>query len=457
MKNEKYKSKKNGLPAQALIIPFIAILAALHVLIIILIFRISDTSAELSAINRNYGQYKTEASNMLAGSSRLSESMASLLLRPVNSKGALNTTPISVFAAEYAMEERRGPVIASNFVTYGLGEEILTNIRNAASKADALATAELHALALFFAVYDMPDIPEVKALPLPELTEAEKAMTDSEKFSLACVIANGEQFASDKIALVNYINAASGALNAEAGARSAAQGRKIGTIQLMIRITTFTIIAIIILMLFILYHQLISPLYGIVHSIRTGSQANEKRGLRETRLISSAYNKLISRRANFEDFLRSTGGADIVASLPDRKAFEEYTSEPDTAPPDKSLSLILFDVSDYDTTEKNLGEAAASQLLRTSAECIVKCFGNEAGSNCFILDTSRFAAILTDIPRSGVDEFVEMFAQEQSKWGISIFWGVSYADEYGKRTLEDLIKESERQLYIQKKVMFSDL
>ncbi len=457
MKFERSKTKKNGLAARAIIIPFIAVLASLHVLIIILIFRISDTSAELSALNRNYNQYKNEANSMLSGSSRLTESVTSLLLRPLNGSGDLNTEPLVVFAEEYAKDEKRGHVIAANFKTYGLGEDILKNIDAAAEKAESLAESELHALALFFAVYKMPDIPEVKALPLPELTAQEKMMPDSEKFALACKYANGDQFARDKTALVTLLGAAGGALNKEAGERSAACGKKIAVIQLAIRITTFTIIAIIIFMLFILYNQLISPLYGIVHSIRTGSQANEKRGLRETRLISSAYNKLISRRANFEDFLRSTGGADIVASLPDRNAFEEYTREPDTAPPGKPLSVILFDVSDYDNTEKNLGEAAASQLLRTSAECIVKCFGNEAGNNCFILDTSRFAAVLTDMTRPGIDESVEMFAQEQSKWGISIFWGVSYTDEYGTRTLEDRLKESERQLYIQKKVMFSEL
>ena len=457
MKNERSKSKKNGLAARAIIIPFIAVLAALHVLIIILIFRISDTSAELSALNENYNRYKNEANIMLSGSSTLSETVASLLLRPLNTNGRLNVTPLTFFANEYAKEEKRGHVIAEKFKTYGLGSEILTNIDAAAEKADSLAESTLHALALFFAVYEMPDIPEVKALPLPELTETEKALPDPDKFSLACKYANGEKFAADKTALVSLIGAAAGALNKEAGIRSAACGRKIAAIQLLIRITTFTIIAIIIFMLFILYNQLINPLYGIVHSIRTGSQANEKPGLRETRLISSAYNKLISRRANFEDFLRSAGGTNIIESLPDKKAFEEYTADPETAPPDRSLSVILFDVSDYDTTEKNLGEAAANQMLRTSAECIVKCFGNEAGNNCFILDTSRFAAVLTDISRSSIDESVEMFAQEQSKWGISIFWGISYADEYGKRTLEGLLKESERQLYIQKKVMFSEL
>ncbi len=456
MGTESKRNKIGGFTAQSIIIPFIVLLGLMHVLIIFLIFRIGSTSSGMAQTNRSYAQYRQEAALMLSGSSTLSEAVASLLLRPTDSAGEVNVTPLIIFTQEYADKSKRGSTIAANFETYGLSDSITQSIKTAADAADRLLEADLHAIALFFEAYGRPAVPALADLTVPGLTDEEKKMSVPELMAAAARCANGEDFARDKLAMVESVNKAMGILESEAGQKAGQGNATVGKLQLVIRITTFTIIIFIVVVLSIFYIQLILPMYGIVHNIRTGTIANDKKGLREIRLISAAYNKLINRRANFEDFLRSTNGADIVASLPDRSAFDNYLESDETAPKGKPLSLVLFDISDYETTEKDLGRSAANQLLRTAAECIVKCFGNEKGDNCFVLDRTRFAAVTADTTRSGTEESVEMFAEEQSKWGISIFWGVSYTDSYAVDSLRELIKESERKLYIQKKVMFKE-
>ena len=429
----------------------------MHVLIIFLIFRINSTSSEISKINQNYAKYKAEASSMLGGSSTLSEAVASLLLRPTLVTNEINTVPLTIFADEVADKTRRGSTISEHFSTYSLSEDITTSIQAAAEASDRLLEADLHALALFFAAYGKPNIPQIASLEVPALTESEKKLDQGELLALAAMYANGPTFASDKLQMVGEVNAAMGMLERESGQASGAGLARVGRLQLMIRITTFTIIGLIIILLLILYFQLISPMYSIVRNIRTGTLANEKKGLREIRLISAAYNRLINRRANFEDFLRSTSGADVSETIPDRAAFDQFMDSEETAPEGKPLSLILFDFADYETTKKDLGENAAKQLLKTGVECIVKCFGNDSGSNCFVIEKTRFAAVVADTTKAGIDESVEMFAGEQSKWGISIFWGVAFTESYKRDALIDLNKEAERKLYIQKKVMFRDV
>jgi len=213
---------------------------------------------------------------------------------------------------------------------------------------------------------------------------------------------------------------------------------------------------VIIVTLIVFYLTLIKPLSAIVKNIRVNSEASETKGLREIRLIASAYNSLIARRAKFEDFLRSTTDSGMLTKLPDRTVFRKRMEEEkqgDTS----ALTLIILDVADYETTLEKLGEPAAEQLLKTAAECVVKCFGNENNDNCYIYDTGRFAVVQPGLSRDLLDDELELFAQEQSRWGISIYWGVSSTDDYSGTNAEALIQEAERKLYVQKKVMFTGL
>ena len=151
----------------------------MHVLIIFLIFRINSTSSEISKINQNYAKYKAEASSMLGGSSTLSEAVASLLMSHTLVTNEINTVPLTIFADEVADKTRRGSTISEHFSTYSLSEDITTSIQAAAEASDRLLEADLHALALFFAAYGKPNIPQIASLEVPALTETTPAIIDT--------------------------------------------------------------------------------------------------------------------------------------------------------------------------------------------------------------------------------------------------------------------------------------
>ncbi len=451
------KTSKNsaGVPVRVMMAPFVILLAVLHIVIILLIFRINDISSDLSQSMNDYANYKAKASNILAGQSVLNESLATLLLMTDTPVGP-TIGPAVVYATEQKNTVRRAAAVAEEFKASGLPDSILEKMELAIEYSNTLEENQNKILAFIYSAYTKPEAAELADLVIPPLSEGEEGMTTEQKIAAAKNIAVTPEYADTKFALVSVVNMVIGEIDRLSGEKAATAGRTIAITQLMIRLVTITIILVIVITLLVFYLTLIKPLSAIVKNIRVNSVANEDKGLREIRLIASAYNSLIARRAKFEDFLRSTTDTGVLAKLPGRSVFTKRLDE-EQQNGTKKLTLILLDVADYDKTLEKLGESAAEQLLKTAAECVLKSFGNEDSDNCYVYDTSRFAVVASALTRELLDDELELFAQEQSKWGISIYWGVSSTEDFQNTEKDKMIQEAERKLYVQRKVMFTGL
>ena len=270
-----------GIAANSLMRPIIIILAVLHIAIIGLIMQINATSAELSETMKTAGQQIEEATSVLAGTSLLSETSTNFILMPVTEHGEVNVDPLVAFATEI-QRPRRGNQVP------------------------------------------LPKVYPLNQIPLPELTESEKALPKEEKLAQSKTIALGAVANMNKRAVSLNTNACADIIKANAGAKAAEIGKKIAILRVVLLGGALLIMLILVGTFVALYKQMIHPLIGFVQLITANQPLNEEKGLQEVRMVASAYNSLRKRRDALDAILRSAAETDVLTNLPNRYRFEQY-------------------------------------------------------------------------------------------------------------------------------------
>ena len=444
------RKKTGGLNSKTVIVPLIMILAVMHAAIIMLILSINTESGNLSTTMRDSGNYVSEATSLLAGSSLMSETSSNYIMMPVDGTGAVNFGPLVAYTAELQEESHRGSSIVANFSKYKVSPEVFDSLSEAADSADLMIEKQLHGIALVNAVYPLPSIPPLQGLVLPELTEEEKALSDEQKVLAARNLVLDSEYGNAKQTLSADVNKAVGLIQQSAGMQSAQISSKVAFLRVMLWVFTLGIILILLIALIILHRLIIFPLNKFVRVFADSGSLDENRGLKEVRLVASAYNGLKNRRDALDAILRSAATTDTLTNLPNRYAFEQYLAEFEQE--GFSLAIIYFDVNRLKKTNDSLGYQAGDQLLKDTAECIRYCFGSAQDSRCFRLGGDEFAAVIRNISPEQVSQMIESFEQDQKDRGISISWGYDYTEEMSQTTIKNMIENADRNMYERKKL-----
>ena len=432
-----------GIAANSLMRPIIIVLAVLHVAIFALILQINATSAELSAEMRKAGEQIEEATSILAGTSLMSETSTNFILMPVTEHGEINAGPLAAYAAELK-QPRRGPHVVERFRNYGVDEKVMSHLEAASGNSEMLREAQLHAIALINAVYPLPNISPLNQIPLPLLTESEKALPDAEKLAQSRVSALGSVANMSKRAVSQNVNACKDILRANAGAKAAEVGKKIAILRIILLGGAGAIMVILIGTFVALYKQMIHPLQGFVQLITGNQPLNEEKGLQEVRLVASAYNSLRKRRDALDAILRSAAETDTLTNLPNRYRFEQYLL--DAGESGYSLAILMFDINYLKQTNDTFGHSAGDKLIRTAAKCITSCFGDKS----FRIGGDEFAAIVEDCKPEAVQQMIYRFREAEQRENVSISVGYAYADRISETTIKELLDEADKQMYAEK-------
>ena len=228
MENNDIRSENQagGIPANRIAVPIIILFIILHLLVVYLFISISRESGEMSGIMQRSGEYVSEVTDILGGSSVLNETASNFILMPVNENGKINYSPLMAYASELK-NDRRGPQVEERFSKYDVSEEDRKYIAEAAEAAQSMMDSQLHALALMNSVYPFTDVPALQSIPLPELNEKEKAYTDERKQAAARQLVLGTEYALNKQTVSQDVSACAGNLKKESGIKAAAAGEKI--------------------------------------------------------------------------------------------------------------------------------------------------------------------------------------------------------------------------------------
>jgi diguanylate cyclase (GGDEF)-like protein len=306
-------------------------------------------------------------------------------------------------------------------------------------------------LSLLDSIYHIPNTPALKGIPLKPLSAKEQAMSKAERIKTARQLVLGTEYNLNKQTVSQSVNTCVQSIRHDVGESSAIASRQIAILRIALWICTIMIILILVLTFLSLYSQVFVPLGKFTRMIPEDKELDAETGVREVRLLASAYNGVKNRRDALDAILRSAASTDALTNLPNRFAFEQFLL--DIRESDSSIALFLFDVNYLKRTNDTQGHAAGDRLLQASANCITDCFEDETHANCFRFGGDEFAAILRGKTRENVEERIRDFAAQQKKRKISIAWGMSYTEHMGSTTAKYMIDEADRRMYQQKKRM----
>ena len=448
----KRNNGKNGISSLAIIIPLVIIVAIMHSLVIYLIFSISRESSKLSTTMRKSGEYTMDAASLLSGASVLSETSLSFILLPISENGELNLMPLAAYANELSVE-RRGDQVAARFEGYDVSDEIKQKIKEAAVCANNMLNAQLHAIALVTDIHPLPDIPALKNIVLPELTPEEKALTDDQKLLAAKTLILGSEYALNKQSLSQSVTAGVDMINAASAEVQATTAPVVVQLRRELWIITIAIIVVLFIALLLIYVLILAPLGLFVRRIASDSLLDEKKGLKEVRLVAGAYNEVSRRKSEVYDLLLTAAETDALTNLPNRYAFQQCLIELGYGI--ETLAIVVFDINYLKSTNDTLGHSAGDKLIKDSAEIISGCFQKTENGKCFRLGGDEFASVIKNVKKEELDSMVGEFVADQKAKGISISWGVSFTDDLESTTTKNMIHEADMRMYEHKKNVHS--
>ena len=439
----KPKKKVNGISANALVLPVAVVVGVLHLAVIMVIFSINSSSTALSTIMQNSADYMNDATSLLGGSSLLSETSSNFVLMPVTEAGQVNVGPLTAYAGELD-NPRRGDQVIQRFRGYDVSEEAFAMLSTAAVSADAMLSSQLHAISLVRAVYPLPEDSAANRIPLVELTEEEKAMTGEEKMAAARLLILGTEYGLNKQSVSQNVNACVNVLHADSARKAAETSARLQMLRTLMWVFILTIVGILIATFIALYTQLLHPLRRFAGLISSNRSLDEKKGMREIRLLAHAYNSLLKRRDALDAILRSAAETDALTKLPNRYGFEQYVL--DAAESGSSTAVLLFDINYLKQTNDSMGHSAGDNLIRSAAECISACFGE----HCFRFGGDEFAAVVRNCTPETIRQRVARFEQMEKERNVSISFGYAYTDDIGRTTIKKLLDEADKKMYKQK-------
>ena len=330
MRKTERDNRVSGVSANALVMPIVVILSVLHIMIIAVIVMINTSSANLSTIMRNAGQYTQEATSLLAGSSLLSETASNYVLMPLTESGEVNVMPLQAYANELA-QPRWGEHVLALFRSHKINPEEMELLENAAESADFMLDAQLHAISLVRSVHPLPEIKPLTDIPIVELTEEELAMTDEQRLAAARTLILGSVYGMNKQSVSQNVNGCVGVMQSTSERMAAQLSRRIAMLRSILWVITISIVIVLIVTFATLYRQLLSPLGRFVTLIPEDVPLDETRGFREVRLVAAAYNDVLTRRNALDNILRSAAETDALTNLPNRYRFEQYLLESESS------------------------------------------------------------------------------------------------------------------------------
>lgn len=448
MKDRRSDSYVSGVPANKFIIPIAIVIAILHIGVIYNIFAINMTSGQLSTIMRNSGMYTQDATSLLAGASLLSETSTSFVMLPVTEKGELNVFPLKAYAGELA-NPRRGAQVVEKFEQYDLDDNVMDLINEAADNANFLYDSQIHAISLMNAVYPLPDEKPLTDIPLIELTDEEKKLSDEEKESKAKSLLLATEYALSKQTVSTDVNACVSRIQEISAAQAQVTSRRLAVCRMMMWFMTFAIIILLIGVFIFMNKEILKPLSCFVKLIPENKKLDDDNGIREVRLVASAYNNLLERRDALDNILRSAAETDTLTNMPNRYSYEQYKVDMEKS--GYPVAVLLFDIDYLKQTNDTKGHKAGDNLIRIAAECISTCFSDETGSNCFRIGGDEFVAIVRDCREDMIQNKIRHFRQLQEEHDISVSTGYAYADDIGDTTFKTLMDEADMNMYDSKK------
>ena len=448
MYEEKLK-KIGGLPGNFFIVPLAAVSTILYLVIIVLVLRINNSTNTLADLMEKSGTYRQEATELQAGSSVLSETSGTFMQMPVKGDGSTNVGPLFTYAKELRENTRSGKVIADKFRRFGVSKEIQDYVDVAAENAEKMVEVQLYAISLMRSVYPFPANTELDDLPEIPLEKADAESPKEARVAKAQQMLLESDYAKLRYSLSESIKGCHRTVQAEFDTALKDCRSRISRLRNMLWAVIAVLFAMLIFVFAAFNRWLFVPLRAYAALITSDRKLKERGAIRELRLVIRAYNGLLKRRTQLEEFLRFAAETDALTGMPNRHSMERFVFEEGES--GGSMAVILFDVNFLKRTNDTEGHLAGDQLLRTAGECIRECFGTGVEGGCYRIGGDEFAVILRRCNEEAVKTRIDRFFLTLEREGISLSVGYAFSQTSDENTFNELMVQADRQMYEQKK------
>lgn len=276
-------------------------------------------------------------------------------------------------------------------------------------------------------------------------------MTNEEKLDRAIKLVFGGGYTADKASVSQNVNACVSLLQREMQQKAGEASAQIASGRRMLWAMTLSIIAVLLVVFVLFYRLLVLPLTHFARGIDSDEALEERRGLREVRLLAGSYNALRKRRNLTERFLRSAANTDALTGLPNRFSFNHYLLEHENT--GDSVGIVLFDVNNLKIVNDTKGHLAGDKLICDAAECISDIFDPAHSGRCFRIGGDEFAVCITNETQETFERLIDEFLKEQTRRGIGIAYGHAYGAAGEGSSFDDLFEQADRSMYEMKEKM----
>lgn len=458
MKNEKKDNSAllskipSGIRTKDIAIPIAVLLAIVHIIVFTMIILSTKYSVAINSTLTRYSEYITEINKFNNGTMVLSETSSAYIMTPTTDN-SVNYGPMISYGTEFP-EKHRGADIIEKFKNYDVSAEIKATLEVAASAANEMISTQLHAIALMRDVYPLPNMPVYDSIPEYELSLEEKQMPDEAKVGLAKSLIFGGDYSKTKGDFNSTTNECIDMLRHEMSEVCKNETVRLSITRVALWIVTILSILVLIATFIMLFKLMLVPLSNDVRKIASDEALDDTKGLYEVRLLATAYNDLKQRRDTLEETLREAAENDALTKLPNRYKFNHALAKQNEK--GYSVAIFLFDINYLKQTNDTLGHLAGDALICRSAECILECFGDDTGSNCYRFGGDEFSAIVKSITHEEIEYKIKKFTESQKKYDVSIAIGYEYIDDIGKSTLRNLFLEADKKMYANKSKMHEE-
>ncbi|MBQ7660928.1 MAG: GGDEF domain-containing protein [Clostridia bacterium] len=311
-----------------------------------------------------------------------------------------------------------------------------------------LMDREYYSMRLTSLAYDIPE----EVLPIEvsgvTLSEEDKALSVEDMKDKARTILFDREYMDMKRRITNGTSRFLDAVQEDAEKEYLLLTQKVEYYAHLLQISIFGLTILIVFMTAFQYINVIHPIAVASDNIRSGKSIKMPLFLEETEALSTAYNKLLSDNAALVEKLRVSAETDALTGLGNRTAYNIFCKKLFTA--GGKVTLFVFDVNDLRVMNNTHGHEDGDKLLKISADCIARTFGEGDAKNCFRIGGDEFAAFLCGRDAHEAEAYIKAFSAEIKREGVKVAVGYYCAEDVTKVSLHQIFEEADKMMYLDK-------
>ena len=459
--------KSKGIKSKFVFIPTI-------ILIFLLQLSLGVTTVFMNKVSENMSNNMEESSNCISrlsdlssGSSILSETACSFATTPIvpplevggPAPRQLNTGALSGYFDELSRDENRVDRVLKDLKFNNLDTDLYNKIEAVSDKLTEQISIQAHVMYLINSTsYEYTTFPTeyLSMLPKYELTEEEKAMSDTQKIAEAKKLIFSQEYAVDlKKESSSTIGSVIDTIKTNADKNQSHYQDTFWNLRRLLWVEIALIIIVLVTFFAILYKKLISPILAFSNNITEGERLDDRKGLYEANVLANSYNELYDKRQGFEKELTSVAETDPLTGFENRYSYNKFLASRSDS--NHSTCIFMLDINNLKYVNDTFGHDKGDELIKNSSLAIKETFMDSDGKNCYRLGGDEFIAIIDDIEESNINNYIYKFQEKQKEYKVSVATGYAYTSNVSVDGYEKLMIEADKRMYENKKEMKKQL